>query len=199
MHDEENFKIDLLRRTQRRVNNVANDTYEKKILMSIVRIKLTKKKSKFARESMTKQSFVQKKNLIEKKNVDDLILSISKKQKIAKFKRKKKQIKKIKSKRETKQLVRNIESFSNIVTLTKSLLKIVKVREKLSKNIVVNSFDDKKMKKVVNFYDFIESLKNESLFSIKKNKIMFKKSSSFEKSNEVLNVFASSILISRKK
>ena len=56
------------------------------------------------------------------------------------------------------------------------------------------------MKKVVNSYDFIESLKNESSFSIKKNKTtIFKRLSSFEKSNEILNVFASSIVISQKK
>ena len=56
------------------------------------------------------------------------------------------------------------------------------------------------MKKIVNSYNIIESLKNESLFSIKKNKTtIFKRFSNFEKSNEILNVFISSILISQKK
>ena len=66
MHDEKNYKIDLLRRTKKRVSNATNDTYEKKFLMLTIREKLTKKKSKFARKSMTKQSFVQKK-IIKKK------------------------------------------------------------------------------------------------------------------------------------
>ena len=61
LHDEKNNKIDLLRRTKKRVNNTTNDTYEKKILMLIARAKLTKKKTRFARKSMTKQLFVSKK------------------------------------------------------------------------------------------------------------------------------------------
>ena len=57
----------------------------------------------------------------------------------------------------------------------------------------------KKWKKIVNLYDFIEKLKNELSFSIVKNKVMFKKSMNFEKTNEILNVFVLSILISQKK
>ena len=84
MHDEKNYKIDLLRRIKKRVNNATNDTYEKKTLISITRAKLTKKKTRFARESIAKQSFVQKKNLIEKKNDDDVMFSTFKKQKVVK-------------------------------------------------------------------------------------------------------------------
>ena len=43
-----------------------------------------------------------------------------------------------------KQSTRNIESFSNIVTLTKSFSKIVKAREKSSKKVFIDNFDDKK-------------------------------------------------------
>ena len=44
---------------------------------------------------MTKQLFVQKKNLIEKKNVDDVMFSTLKKQKVVKYKRKKVKSKKL--------------------------------------------------------------------------------------------------------
>ena len=44
LHDEKNYKIDLLRRTKKRVNNVTNDTYKKKTLMLMTRAKLTKEK-----------------------------------------------------------------------------------------------------------------------------------------------------------
>ena len=140
-----------------------------------------------------------KKNRIEKKKVKDVMKKRTKKKnkKIKKKKKKKKknktsttwcfQLRKKKSqnlnkkkqkqtktKRVTRQSIRNIELFSNIVTLTKSFSKIVKTWEKSSKNIFVDNFDDKKIKKIVNLYDFIEKLKNESSFSIKKNKTMFK-------------------------
>ena len=197
MHDEKNYKIDLLRRTKKRVSNARNDTYEKKINVNSAS-KIDGKKRRDSHENRSRSNHFYKKKLIEKKNVDDVMFSTSKKQKIAKFKQKK-QIKKNKSKRVTKQLTRNIESILSIVTLTKSLSKIIKARERSSKNVFINNFDDKKMKKVVNSYDLIEKLKNELSFSIKKNKIMFKKSSSFEKSNEILNVFASSIVISQKR
>ena len=54
LHDEKDYKINLLRRTKKRVNNTTNDTYEEKILMLMTRAKLTKKKASFARKSMTK-------------------------------------------------------------------------------------------------------------------------------------------------
>ena len=41
LHDEKNYKINLLRRTKKRISNATNNTYEKKTLMSMTRTKLT--------------------------------------------------------------------------------------------------------------------------------------------------------------
>ena len=65
--------------------------------------------------------------------------------------------------------------------LIKSFSKVVKAREKSSKNVFVDNFNDKKNEKVVNFYDFIENLKNESSFSIKKKQINVQKIIKFRK------------------
>ena len=57
----------------------------------------------------------------------------------------------------------------------------------------------KKMKKLWISTISLKIWKTNHHSRLKKNKLMFKKSLSFEKSNKILNVFASSILTSQKK